>query len=65
MAIPPAPSSRLIPRTKSIPVVILTAVRHELNEKFAMEMGAEGYVTKPFNIQELIDVITPLLAKAL
>jgi DNA-binding response OmpR family regulator len=51
--------------TKGIPVVILTAVGHEFNKKFAMEMGAEGYITKPFNIQELIDVITPLLAKAL
>jgi two-component system alkaline phosphatase synthesis response regulator PhoP len=51
--------------TRGIPVVILTGVRHELNKKFAMEMGAEGYVTKPFNIQELRDVITPLLAKAL
>jgi CheY-like chemotaxis protein len=51
--------------TKGIPVVILTAVGHELNKKFAMEVGAEGYVTKPFNIQELIDVITPLLVKEL
>ena len=51
--------------TKGIPVVILTAVGHELNKKFATEMGAEGYITKPFNIQELLDVITPLLAKAL
>jgi len=51
--------------TKGIPVVILTAVGHELNKKFATEMGAEGYITKPFNIQELIDVITPLLAKTL
>ena len=51
--------------TKGIPVVILTAVGHELNKKFATEMGAEGYITKPFNIQDLLDVITPLLAKAL
>lgn len=51
--------------TKGIPVVILTAVGHEFNKKFATEMGAEGYITKPFNIQELLDVITPLLAKAL
>jgi DNA-binding response OmpR family regulator len=46
-------------------VIILTAVSHELNKKYAMETGADGYITKPFNIQELIDVITPLLAKAL
>jgi CheY-like chemotaxis protein len=51
--------------TKGIPVVILTAVGNELNKKFATEMGAEGYITKPFNIQQLMDVITPLLAKAL
>jgi CheY-like chemotaxis protein len=51
--------------TKGIPVVILTAIGNELNKKFATEMGAEGYITKPFNIQELTDVITPLLAKAL
>jgi two-component system, OmpR family, alkaline phosphatase synthesis response regulator PhoP len=50
--------------TKGIPVVILTAVGHELNKKFATEMGAQGYVTKPFNVQQLIDVITSLLAKA-
>jgi len=51
--------------TKGIPVVILTAVGHEFNKKFATEMGAEGYITKPFNIQDLLDVITPLLVKAL
>jgi two-component system alkaline phosphatase synthesis response regulator PhoP len=49
--------------TKVIPVVMLTAVGHEFNKKYAMEIGAEGYVTKPFNHQELIDMITPLLAK--
>jgi CheY-like chemotaxis protein len=50
--------------TKVIPVVILTAVGHEFNKKFAKEMGAEGYITKPFTAQELTDVINPLLAKA-
>ena len=51
--------------TKVIPVIMLTAIGHELNKKFAIEMGAEGYITKPFTTQELMDVITPLLAKAL
>ena len=51
--------------TKRIPVVMLTGVGHELNKKFAMEMGADGYITKPFTIKELMDVIAPLLAKAL
>jgi CheY-like chemotaxis protein len=51
--------------TKGIPVVVVTAIGHEFNKKFATEMGAAGYITKPFSIQGLIDVITPLLAKAL
>ena len=50
--------------TKGIPVVILTAVGHEFNKKFATEMGAAGYVTKPFNPQELIDVISRLLDRS-
>ena len=51
--------------TRGIPVVILTAVGHEFNKKFATEMGAAGYVTKPFTTQELIDVISRLLVGAL
>ena len=51
--------------TKVIPVIMLTAIDHELNKKFAVEMGADGYITKPFTTQELMDVIAPLLATAL
>mgnify|MGYP005623052791 CR=1 FL=1 len=49
--------------TKTIPVIILTAIGHEFNKKFAMEMGADGYITKPFTTQTLLDAIAPLLAK--
>lgn len=41
--------------TKQIPVVMLTAIDHELNKKFAEEMGADGYITKPFNRQSLLE----------
>ena len=44
--------------TKVIPVIMLTAVDHELNKKFAMEMGADGYITKPFTREELLDAIS-------
>jgi two-component system alkaline phosphatase synthesis response regulator PhoP len=50
--------------TKLIPVIMLTAVGHELNKKFATEVGANGYITKPFTTQELTEVITPLLNEA-
>ena len=51
--------------TKMIPIIILTAIDHESNRKFAMEMGADGYITKPFTAQVLADAISPLLGKAL
>jgi two-component system alkaline phosphatase synthesis response regulator PhoP len=49
--------------TKGIPVIVLTAIGHELNKKYAEEMGAAGYLTKPFNIKELLKLITTLLAE--
>ena len=41
--------------TSRIPIVILTAIGHELNKKFAQEMGADGYVTKPFTREALLE----------
>ena len=49
------------PATKTIPVVMVTAVGQELNKKLANEMGASGYVTKPFTSQELLDTIDQFL----
>ena len=50
--------------TKMIPIIILTAVGHEFNRKFATEMGADAYITKPFTPQVLQDAIALLLVKA-
>jgi len=47
--------------TRDIPVIMLTAIDHELNRKLCTEMGAEQYLTKPFRPQELRDVIAELL----
>lgn len=47
--------------TSSIPVVMLTAIGHELNKKFASEMGADGYITKPFDKQDLLDTVSRLI----
>ena len=49
------------PATKNIPVIMLTAVGYDLNKKLAKQMGADGYVTKPFSRQQLVDAITLLL----
>ena len=45
------------PVTNAIPVVMLTAIGHELNVKLSQEMGANGYITKPFSPRDLLDTI--------
>jgi len=47
--------------TKAIPVVMLTVIGYELNKKLSQEIGADGYITKPFNPQELRDMIDKFL----
>jgi len=50
------------PATKAIPVVMVTAIGFELNIKLSQQMGATGYVTKPFSPQDLLGKITEALA---
>ena len=45
------------PATKGIPVIMLTALGYQLNTKLGKEMGANGYMTKPFTSQALLDTI--------
>ena len=49
------------PATKSIPVIMVTAIGFELNIKLSQQMGASGYVTKPFSSQDLLDKIGEVL----
>ena len=39
--------------TKEIPVVMLTGLDQEVNKKLAKTIGADGYITKPFSLQDL------------
>ena len=45
------------PQTKSIPVVMVSAIGHKLNEKLSAEVGADGYITKPFSVEGLLEAI--------
>ena len=40
---------------------MLTGVGHDLNVVLSQEMGADGYITKPFGQQDLLDTITRFL----
>jgi two-component system phosphate regulon response regulator PhoB len=42
------------PRTKHVPVVMLTAKGEELDRVVGFELGADDYVTKPFSVRELV-----------
>jgi len=49
------------PEIKSIPIIMVTAVGFELNMKLSQQMGSNGYLTKPFSPQELIEKTTQVL----
>ena len=49
------------PATKTIPVVMLTAIDQELDRQLCADLGAAQYITKPFSPQELLDKIDQLL----
>jgi CheY-like chemotaxis protein len=49
------------PATKAIPVVMLTGLDFELNIGLSRDMGANGYMTKPFSHQDLLDTIDRFL----
>jgi two-component system phosphate regulon response regulator PhoB len=52
------------PRTKAIPVMMLTARSAETDEIVGFNMGADDYVTKPFRVQPLIHRIKALLRRS-
>jgi two-component system phosphate regulon response regulator PhoB len=52
------------PRTRHLPVVMLTAKGAELDRVVGFEIGADDYVTKPFSIRELILRLKAVLRRA-
>ncbi len=49
------------PETSAIPIVMVTATAHALNMDLSREMGADGYVTKPFSQQDLLATVNRFL----
>ncbi len=47
--------------TKAIPVVMVSALGSSLNKKLAKQSNADGYLTKPFNPQDLQAIIRQFL----
>ncbi len=49
------------PKTRDIPIIMLTSVGHDLNKRLAASIGASGYIVKPFMIDDLNNKITETL----
>ena len=44
-----------------IPVIVVTGITNEETRNHAMELGAQGYLTKPFDPRVMLDLVKDLL----
>jgi signal transduction histidine kinase len=51
------------PITCTIPFIFLTALRDQQHIRYGLGLGADDYLTKPFTVNELINVVNIRLAK--
>lgn len=51
------------PKTAHIPIIMLTAKAEDIDKIVGLEVGADDYITKPFNIRELIARIRAILRR--
>jgi two-component system, OmpR family, phosphate regulon response regulator PhoB len=54
---------RRVTRTKSIPIIMLTARAEEGDKVAGLEVGADDYITKPFSPRELLARIKAVLRR--
>ena len=52
------------PATRGLPVILLSAKAQNAEVQQGLDLGADDYVTKPFDPLELIDRVNAALAKA-
>ncbi|MBM3459000.1 MAG: response regulator, partial [Armatimonadetes bacterium] len=52
------------PAWRGIPVIMLTALAQRSDVERAVELGVDGYLTKPFEPADLIHTIEETLARA-
>jgi two-component system OmpR family response regulator len=55
---------RRLRATSSLPIIMLTAVAEDTDRIIGLEMGADDYVTKPFNPRELLARIKAVLRRS-
>jgi DNA-binding response OmpR family regulator len=55
---------RELRRTRTIPIMMLTARVEEIDKVLGLELGADDYMTKPFSVRELVSRVRALLRRA-
>ena len=55
---------RVNPATSSVPVVLLTARTESADRVRGLELGADDYITKPFDIEELVARVGAVLRRS-
>lgn len=51
------------PATRLVPIIMLTAVPDRTSHRQSMELGADDYITKPFEMDELLGAISAQLRR--
>jgi CheY-like chemotaxis protein len=51
------------PKTKGIPVIILTAYAQTSDQRKGMQLGADRFITKPCDLAYLVEEINSLIAQ--
>ena len=55
---------RMVPDTKRIPVIFVSAKTSEIDKVKGLDMGADDYLAKPFGVMELISRVKALLRRS-
>jgi two-component system OmpR family response regulator len=55
---------RRLRSSRSIPILMLTALQEDIDRILGLELGADDYVTKPFNVVEVVARVEALLRRA-
>lgn len=55
---------RRVRRVSDVPIFVLSARGDEVDKVAALELGADGYLTKPFSLRELLARLHALLRRA-
>lgn len=55
---------RRLRETSSVPVIIISAKHQDLDRIRGLQLGADDYITKPFNTEEVIERVRAVLRRA-